>query len=299
MHHLSQRFCRQDFLHQMAWQLKWFSTMHSLTCGSWGTWHTLPRGKRSLTHVGWVHDLKWHLITKRPPKIAAVSSDAIACVQQSTERWMAFCFWFCQDVRFWMVCLKFQFHTPTMQRCCMKLLYWWSRAWQLKRHSTIRGRPNIAAIGFGTFEWIRQSPWMQIHLICCDIWHTLPIERRSLSHVIWDIEHVLPIGKHSLTRDEVTLPPVGRHCTSHLYWICMHQSTERWVEFQGFLKYQRTVASPMWCSMLCLASWLVLLKLRAQIQTMRRHGMKLSVFKIHGLLPQEIEPNMTIHQMGR
>ncbi len=60
---------------------------------------------------------------------------------------------------------------------------------------------------------------MQIHLICCDVWHTLPIGRRSLSHVIWDIEHALPIGKHSLTR-------VGRHCRSHLYWECMHQSTE-------------------------------------------------------------------------
>ncbi len=176
---------------------------------------------------------------------------------------------------------------------------WWSQAWQLKRHATMRGQPNLAAIGSGTFEWIQQLTWMWIDLICCDIWHALPIGRCSLSHVIWDIEHTLPIGKRSLTRDEVTLPPVGRHCTSHLYWKCTHQSTERWVEFQGFLKYQLTVASPLWYSMLCLASWFVLLKLRAQMQTMRRHGVKLSVLKMLGLLPQEIEPNMTIHQMGR
>ncbi len=144
----------------------------------------------------------------------------------------------------------------------------------------MRSRPNLAAIGSGTFEW------MQIHLICCDIWHALPIERCSLSCVIWDIEHMLPIGKHSLTRDEVTLQPVGRHCKSHLYWKCTHQSTERWVEFQGFLKYQLTVASPLWCLMLCLASWFVLLKLRAQMQTLQRHGVKLLVLKILGLLPQ-------------
>ena len=55
---------------------------------------------------------------------------------------------------------------------------------QLKRHLTIRGRLKLAAIGSGTFEWIRQSTWMQIRLICCDIWHALPIGRRSLSHVI-------------------------------------------------------------------------------------------------------------------
>ena len=47
------------------------------------------------------------------------------------------------------------------------------------------------------------------------------------------------------------------------------------------------------------AKLFVLLKLRAQMQTMRRHGVKLSVLKMLGLLPQEIEPNMTIHQMGR
>jgi hypothetical protein len=51
--------------------------------------------------------------------------------------------------------------------------------------------------------------------------------------------------------------------------------------------------------MLCLASWFVLLKLQAQMQTMQRHDVKLSVLKILGLLPQEIKPNMTIHQMGR
>ena len=186
-----------------------------------------------------------------------------------------------------------------MWRCYMKLLCWWSWAWQLKRHLTMRGQPNLAAIGSGTFEWIRQSTWMQIYLICCDIWHTLPIGRHSLSRVIWDIEHALPIRKHSLTRNEVTLPPVGRHCTSHLYWKCTHQSTERWVEFRVFLKYQLTVASPLWRSMLCLASWFVLLKLQAQMQTMQRHDVKLSVLKILGLLPQEIKPNMTIHQMGR
>jgi hypothetical protein len=35
------------------------------------------------------------------------------------------------------------------------------------------------------------------------------------------------------------------------------------------------------------------------MQTMWRHGVKLLVLKILGLLPQEIEPNMTIHQKGR
>ena len=177
--------------------------------------------------------------------------------------------------------------------------FWCSQAWQLIRHSTMRGQPNLAAIGSGTVAWIRQSTWMQIHLICCDIWQALPIGRRSLYRVIWDIEHALPIGKLSLTRDGVTLPPVGRHCTSHLYWECTHQSTERWVEFRGLLKYQLTVASPLWHSMLCLASWFVLLKLRAQLQAMWRHSVKLSVLKMLGLLPQDIEPNMTIHWMGR
>ena len=50
---------------------------------------------------------------------------------------------------------------------------WWSRAWQLKRHSTMRGWPNLAAFGSGIFEWIRQSTWMRMHLICCDVWHAL------------------------------------------------------------------------------------------------------------------------------
>ncbi len=197
----------------------------------------------------------------------------------------------------------------------------------------MRDQPNLAAIGSGTFIWIRQSNWMWIDLICCDIWHALPIGRCSLSCVIWDIEHALPIGKHSLTRDEatlppvrkcsltrdevtlppvgkrslthdevtlppvgkrsltrdeVTLPPVWRHCASHLYWKCMHQSIERWVEFQGFLKYQLTVASLLWRSMLCLASWFVLLKLRAWMPTMQRRGVKPLVVKMLGLLPQEI-----------
>ena len=35
------------------------------------------------------------------------------------------------------------------------------------------------------------------------------------------------------------------------------------------------------------------------MKTMQRHGVKLFVLKILGLLLQEIEPNMTIHQMGR
>jgi hypothetical protein len=55
--------------------------------------------------VSWAHDLKWHLMTKHWPKIAAVSSQAFAWIQQSTERWMAFYYWFGWDVRFWMVCL--------------------------------------------------------------------------------------------------------------------------------------------------------------------------------------------------
>ncbi len=192
---------------------------------------------------------------------------------------------------------------PNLSRACR----------QLKRHSTMRSWPNLFAIGSGNVVWIRQSNWAWIDLIW-DIWHALPIGRRSLSRVIWDIEHALPIRKRSLTRDEVTLPPIGKRSlvcdevtlspvekrsSSYLYWKRTHQSIERWVELQGFLKYQLTVASPLWHSILCLASWFVLLKLRARMPTMQRHGVKLSVVKMLGLLPQEIESNMTILQMGR
>ena len=62
---------------------------------------------------------------------------------------------------------------------------------------------------------------------------------------------------------------------------------------------QLTLTSPLWLSMLSLQNCFVLLKLQARMPTMRRHGVKLLVLKMLGLLPQEIEPNMTIHQMGR
>ncbi len=70
--------------------------------------------------------------------------------------------------------------------------------------------------------------------------------------------------------------------TAHLIFIGNGRINQL-KEFQGFVKYQLTVASLLWRSMLILASWFVLLKLRAQMQTMRRHGVKLSVLKVLGL----------------
>ena len=55
MHRLFQRFCWQDLFEQMTWQLKWFSTMRS------------------------------------QPNLTAVSFYTFVLIQQSTERWMAFC----------------------------------------------------------------------------------------------------------------------------------------------------------------------------------------------------------------
>ena len=81
---------------------------------------------------------------------------------------------------------------------------WWSRAWQLKRHSTMRGRPNLAAIGSGTLEWIWQSTWIWMYLFSWEAWRALPIGKHSLTRLRWDTWHTLPIRKCSLTCDEVT-----------------------------------------------------------------------------------------------
>ncbi len=118
---------------------------------------------------------------------------------------------------------------------------WWRWAWWLKKHSTMRGRPNLAVIGSGTGE---------------------PTLGNALC--------IAPAHRHGNQNGQRTRCLPGRHCTSHLYWKCTHQSTERWVEFRGFLKYQLMVASPLWPSMLCLASWFVLLKLQGEMQTMQR-----------------------------
>jgi hypothetical protein len=40
--------------------------------------------QRSLTRVSWAHALKWYLITKRQPELAAVLSDAFALIHLST-----------------------------------------------------------------------------------------------------------------------------------------------------------------------------------------------------------------------
>ncbi len=78
----------------------------------------------------------------------------------------------------------------------------------------------------------------------------------------------------------------------------MQQPTEMWKKAWCRMKMccllclsRLTVASPLWLSMLSLLNWFVLLKLWAQMPTKQRHGVKLLVLKILGLLLQEIEPN--------
>ncbi len=189
-----------DTWHALPWK-------HSLTCVSWDTWHALPwkhslicvswdtlhalPWKDSLTHVIQAHALKLYLITKHQPELAAVLSDAFAWIQQSTDRWMAFCFWFYQDTRFWMLYLKRllisnqQMQQPTemlkktcrqrMKRCliCLSLLrtcHWWMQqptevwkklcVWKI-RHCLFLHEHNLRL----PQSWRHWSRWMKLLLL--------------------------------------------------------------------------------------------------------------------------------------
>ncbi len=145
------------------------------------------------------------------------------------------------------------------------LWFWSSQAWQLKRYSTMRGRPNLAAIGSGTVVWIQKSTWMWI------------------AFCFWFFQD----GRFWMVCLEQLLISMQQ----------MQQPTEMWKKACCWRKMpclyrlsRLTIASPLWLSMLSLLNRFLLLKLRAQMPTMQRHGMNLLVLKILELLPQESEP---------
>ncbi len=83
--------------------------------------------------------LKMYSAMKGWPNLAAIGSRTVVWIQKSTWMWVAFCFWFFWDIRFWMVCLNWllisnrQMQQPTemwKKACCqrkMRCLYCLSR----------------------------------------------------------------------------------------------------------------------------------------------------------------------------
>ncbi len=89
-HKILQNLCWSEgiFWNNETWQLTWLSLL-LLWCWRSQAWQL----KRYSTIRGW-------------PNLASIGSGTVVWIQKSTWMWVAFCFWFFQDVRFWMVCLK-------------------------------------------------------------------------------------------------------------------------------------------------------------------------------------------------
>jgi len=112
-----------------------------------------------------------------------------------------------------------------------------NRLWNFWMNPTI----NLNANSFDLLWHLACATNWKMQLVSCDLRHWAHAANREAQLDLWWSNFAASWG----------------HCTSHLYWKCTHHSTERWVEFRGFLKYQLTVASPLWRSMLCLASWFI------------------------------------------
>ncbi len=182
------------------------------------------------------------------------------------------------------------------------------------RQSTGRGRQSCWCGQHG--RWARQAWWGRRGQCDCQSKQDCRGQRGHLVLLYvfpqnaGSISNRQPTGSHywkeiCCRRDLcVHLLPDGRHRTSCLYWEWTHQSTERWDEFFWEVDAhvptfqtrcmlhlsQVMIASLLWLSMLLLLNCFGLLKLRAQMPKMQRHGVKLLVLKMFVLLPQESDP---------